>query len=75
MRLKDKVAIVTGGARGIGEAIVRAYIAEGAMVVIADVEIAMAEALAVEFAGKALAVRTRRARCRVDRRVGGGHCF
>jgi NAD(P)-dependent dehydrogenase (short-subunit alcohol dehydrogenase family) len=57
MRLKDKTAIVTGGARGIGEAIVRAYVAEGASVVIADVEIVKAEALAVELAGKALAIR------------------
>jgi NAD(P)-dependent dehydrogenase (short-subunit alcohol dehydrogenase family) len=57
MRLKDKIAIVTGGARGIGEAIVRAYVGEGATVVIADVEIAKAEALAVELAGKALAIR------------------
>ena len=57
MKLKDKVAIVTGGARGIGEAIVRAYAGEGAHVVIADVEAAKAEALAAELGGKALAVR------------------
>ena len=37
MKLKDKVAIVTGGARGIGKAYALAYAAEGAAVVIADV--------------------------------------
>lgn len=37
MRLKDKVAIVTGGARGIGAATVRRFAQEGAKVVIADV--------------------------------------
>jgi NAD(P)-dependent dehydrogenase (short-subunit alcohol dehydrogenase family) len=57
MKLRDKVAIVTGGARGIGEAIVRAYVAEGARVVIADVETAKAEQLAAELGDKALAVR------------------
>lgn len=57
MKLKDKIAIVTGGARGIGEAIVRAYAAEGAHVAIADVEIEVAGKLAAELGGKAMAVR------------------
>ena len=57
MKLKDKVAIVTGGARGIGEAVVRAYSAEGAKVVIADIEIARAQELASELGANALAVK------------------
>jgi NAD(P)-dependent dehydrogenase (short-subunit alcohol dehydrogenase family) len=45
-RLDGKVAIVTGGARGIGEAIVRLFVKHGARVVIADVDAAAGEALA-----------------------------
>jgi NAD(P)-dependent dehydrogenase (short-subunit alcohol dehydrogenase family) len=43
MRLADRVAIVTGGAHGIGLAIARRYVAEGARVVIADVDPAAGE--------------------------------
>ncbi len=46
MRLKDKVAIVTGGAHGMGEAEVRLFAAEGAKVVVADILAGDAEAVA-----------------------------
>lgn len=39
MRLKEKVALITGGAQGIGLAIAQGYAAEGARVVIADINL------------------------------------
>lgn len=51
MQLKDKVAIVTGAAQGIGEGIAREYIAEGAKVVIADIQEEKGRALAEELGG------------------------
>jgi len=45
-RLKTKVALVTGAARGIGEAVTRAFVAEGAFVLATDIDLPGVEALA-----------------------------
>lgn len=52
-RVSGKIALVTGGARGLGEAAVRLLVAEGAKVVITDVLDTEGEALAAEL-GKAV---------------------
>lgn len=49
MRLEAKVAMVTGGANGIGAACVRRFVAEGARVLVIDRDAACGEALAAEL--------------------------
>jgi acetoin reductase-like protein len=56
MKLKDKVAIVTGGARGIGAAVVDRYVAEGARVAVADISFAAAHETAARHGVKAFAI-------------------
>lgn len=56
-RLDGKVAIVTGGARGQGEAEARRFVDEGARVVIGDVRTELGEALAAELGSAAVFVR------------------
>lgn len=60
MRLKDKVAIITGAASGIGKKIAEVFAKEGAKVVIADLNAAQSEATAKEIiaqGGQALGIK------------------
>jgi 3-hydroxybutyrate dehydrogenase len=51
MKMKDKVCIVTGAARGIGEGIAKRYVEEGAKVAIADLNFYAAEETAEKLTG------------------------
>lgn len=57
MRLKGKVAIITGAARGIGAAFAGAYVREGATVAIGDIDMARAEQTANAIGPAAFAIR------------------
>lgn len=52
-RLEDRIALVIGGARGIGAGAVEVFIREGATVVLADVNAALGEAVVARFPGRA----------------------
>lgn len=56
-RLQGKVAIVTGAAKGLGAADARLFVAEGATVVLTDVDTANGEALAAELGERASFMR------------------
>ncbi|NQU16639.1 MAG: 3-oxoacyl-[acyl-carrier-protein] reductase [Candidatus Saganbacteria bacterium] len=61
MKLKDKVAFVTGSAQGIGAAIATAFAREGASVVISDINLELAQKTAQEISAlgvKTLALKT-----------------
>ena len=56
MRLKNKIAIVTGGGSGFGAGIVKKFIQEGAKVVVADINLENAEKVAMDSGGFAVEV-------------------
>ncbi len=68
MRLAGKTALITGAARGIGRAFAERYIAEGARVVIADIDIARAITTAEEIGAIAVEIDVTRQES-IDRAV------
>jgi NAD(P)-dependent dehydrogenase (short-subunit alcohol dehydrogenase family) len=56
MRLEQKVVIVTGGGRGIGAAICKAFANEGAHVVVADIDEKNAQDVAKDLGGQAIGI-------------------
>ena len=57
MRLKDKVAIVTGGGSGFGAGICAKFVAEGAQVIVADLNLDAALDVAARLGAAARALR------------------
>jgi len=51
MRLKDKIAIVTGASSGFGEGIARRFAVEGARVIVSDIDAAAGQRVADDIAG------------------------
>jgi NAD(P)-dependent dehydrogenase (short-subunit alcohol dehydrogenase family) len=57
LSLEDKVALVTGGARGIGRAIVEAFAERGAQIIVADLDEARAADLAAQIGRQSFSLR------------------
>jgi 3-oxoacyl-[acyl-carrier protein] reductase len=57
MKLTDKIAVVTGGGSGFGAGIVRKFVAEGARVLVADIDADAASRIAAEAGAAARALR------------------
>ena len=57
-RLTNKVAVITGGAEGIGRATVEKFVKEGAKVVVADIQDDLGEALCAELGSAASYIHT-----------------
>ena len=52
-RLKNKVALITGGSRGVGASIAKHFFNEGAKIILCDIDIKKANEIANELNGKA----------------------
>ena len=57
-RLEGKVAVITGGASGIGEGAARKFVAEGARCVIADLQLELAQDVAADLGNGCVAIGT-----------------
>jgi len=56
-RLENKVAIITGASRGMGEAHAREFVNQGAKVILADIKVDLGQALADELGDNALFIK------------------
>ena len=57
MRLEGKVAVITGAASGFGRAAARRFVAEGAKVILGDIQEAEGAAVADELGASAVFLR------------------
>ena len=71
-RIEGKVALVTGGASGVGRATVECFVREGAQVVFTDLNVDAGESLAAGLNGKAVFIRQDAARPPTGTRYGNG---